>query len=110
MRQQKQLEGGANVTRGLIGAIMGLIVGWMVSALLRQAVDWLGVDILFVLLTAILGALLGAGVGGLGSVVIGAIAGAILGAVAVALVFWVLRLAAIVVGAILGWQWAVSDD
>lgn len=98
------------MTRGIVGAIIGLIIGWAAGAILQRAIDWVGVDSLVVIPVVILGAVLGAGVEGLVGALVRAIAGAIPGALGVKLFLSFLRLVTMVVGAVLGWRWAIASD
>jgi hypothetical protein len=97
-----------HMTRGILGAIIGLVVGWMVAAALQRASDWIGVQDFLVILTLILGSVLGGSIGGLVGALIGAILGGILGVMAARLLFVFLKIGAMIVGAIFGWRWATA--
>ena len=98
------------MTKRALGALLGLFAGWFVSVILQRAFGWIGANLIWVLLTMLIGTLIGASVGGLYGGVAGAIAGLVLGGLAVRVVFWILRLSSMLVGAALGWHWAAADD
>ena len=90
----------------LVGAILGLLVGFIFGTALQNLINGLGITGLAVVLVAILAAVLGANVAGLSGGVVGAVIGALMGGLAVRLVFWTLKLVAMIVGAVMGWRWA----
>lgn len=95
------------MTKGISGAVIGLAVGWIAGLMLQQAVEWTGAKSLVVILAAILGALLGASsVGGLVGALAGAAVGGMLGVIAMRLLFLVVKLILVGLGAVLGWRWA----
>ncbi len=96
--------------RGVIGAIAGLIIGWIAGNALQQAVDWIRADSLVIIAVAILGAVLGANIAGLSGGAVGAIAGLILGVLAVQLLFVVLKLVTMAFGAAAGWRLTTASD
>ncbi len=97
------------MSRGIIGAILGLIVGWMLASMLQGVLGRVGINGLLVLLAVIAGGVLGFGVAGVMGALIGGILGVILGGVIVGLFFSLVRLAAMVFGAVLGWQLATGQ-
>jgi hypothetical protein len=100
----------ANMSRGIIGAILGLIIGWVTAGFLQRLISGIGANGLLLLLVVIGGAIIGAIIAGAIGAVIGAIAGALLGGLAVGLFFTFLKLVAMVIGAILGWQLAKESE
>jgi uncharacterized membrane protein AbrB (regulator of aidB expression) len=95
---------------GVAGGILGLVAGWLVAAALQRAVGWIGVNSLVVIITMILGALAGFNLGGLAGAVIGALVGSLSGVMAIQLLFLVLKLAMMVLGAAIGWKLATTGD
>jgi hypothetical protein len=98
------------MTKGLIGAIIGLFVGWVLASLLQRVMGGIGVHGLLVILVVIGAGILGWIFAGLVGAVVGAIAGAVLGALAVGFFFTFLKLALMVIGAVVGWQVGTASD
>ena len=96
--------------KGMVGGILGLVIGWIVAATLERAVGWIGVNSLVVILMMIVGAFSGYNVGRLAGAVIGAMLGALLGVMAVRLLFLLLKLATMVLGAAVGWRFTTASD
>ena len=94
----------------LVGGILGLVVGWIVAATLQRAVGWIGVNSFLVILMIIVGALSGFNMGRLVGAVIGAMLGALLGAMAIRLLFLLLKLATMVLGAAVGWKLTAANN
>jgi hypothetical protein len=88
-----------------MGAVLGLVGGYLVGAALQNIINGLGISNLAVIVIALLAALLGANVAGLAGALIGAVVGALIGGLAVGLIFWTLKLVTMAVGAGLGWRW-----
>jgi hypothetical protein len=98
------------MTRGLIGAIVGLLIGWVLASLLQRVMGGIGVHALLMILVVIGAGILGWIFAGLVGAVIGAIAGAVLGALAIGFFFTFLKLALMVIGAVAGWQLVTASD
>ena len=96
--------------KGIVGGILGLLVGWLVAATLQRAVGWIGVDSLVVISMMVVGALSGFNAGRLVGAVIGAMLGALLGVMAIRLLFLLLKLATMVLGAAIGWRLTTAGD
>ncbi len=98
------------MSRGIVGAILGFIIGLILALFLERLMGGIGVKSLIVILLVGGGVVLGAITAGLVGAVIGGIGGAALGALAVGFFFTFLKLAAAVLGAVLGWRLATTGN
>lgn len=96
------------MSRGVVGAIIGLVVGWALASMFRGVLSRAGITGLLTLAGIIACGVVGFGLGGIVGAVVGGILGLLLSGMVVGLFFQLVWLAAMVFGAVLGWQLATG--
>lgn len=97
------------MSKGLVGALIGLVVGWFLGIMLQGLLGKLGISGLLLLLTVALGLIGGFKLGGPIGAVIGAVLGVMFGGMVIGLLFQLARWGVMILCAIGGWRLAAGQ-